>query len=509
MGSKLALVASCVLLMWLPVSPGSAATINAQSSGDLYSALTNAQPGDVIELQPGVTYIGNFTLPVKGGGADFITIRTGGPDPVAANARVSPAAAASFAKLRSPNGQPVVQTAAGAHHWRLMLLELQANAGGDGDIMQLGNGSSSQSSLSQVPHDLVVDRVYVHGDPAMGQKRGIALNSASTTITGSYISDCKRVGQDAQAIAGWNGPGPYTISNNYLEGSSENVIFGGADPAIQGLVPSDIHITGNLISKPVGWRTQSWQVKNLLELKNARRVTIDHNIIENSWVAAQVGFAILFTVRNQDGGCPWCIVDQVVFEQNTVQHAAAGVQILGTDDAHPSQQERSLTIRNNVFADIDSSHWGGSGYCFLIVGGPRDLTIDHNTIIQEHAAGILQVDGPPVIGFAFTNNLARHNTFGFKGTSRAAGNDTISTFFPASQIRGNVIADGDSSRYPGGNRFPSSADFRAQFVGYASGDYRLVAGSSWRRAGTDGLDLGAAMMAPPLIRPPGARQREE
>jgi hypothetical protein len=162
-----------------------------------------------------------------------------------------------------------------------------------------------------------------------------------------------------------------------------------------------------------------------------------------------------------------------------------------------------------VFADIDSSHWGGSGYCFLIVGGPRDLTIDHNTIIQEHASGIVQVDGPPVIGFSFTNNLARHNTYGFKGTSRATGNDTISAFFPASQIRDNVMADGDSSLYPAGNRFPSSADFRAQFVGYASGDYRLVAGSSWRRAGTDGLDLGAAMTAPPLVRPPGARQREQ
>jgi hypothetical protein len=505
---NIASAAWCVLV-WLLPAGASASTIAAQSSADLYAALTNAQHGDVIELQPGATYIGNFTLPAKGGGDDFITIRTGGPDTVPANARVSPAVAASFAKLRSPNAQPVLQTAPGAHHWRLMLLELQANAGGDGNILQLGDGSSAQSSLAQVPHDLVIDRVYIHGDPTNGQKRCIALNSAATTVTASYISDCKRVGQDAQAIAGWNGPGPFTISNNYLEGSSENVLFGGADPAIPGLVPSDVHITGNLISKPVGWRTQNWQVKNLLELKNARRVTIDHNVIENSWVAAQVGFAILLTVRNQDGNCPWCSVDSVVFEQNIVQHAAAGVQILGTDDTHPSQQERSLTIRNNLFADIDSSNWGGNGYCFLIVGGPRDLTIDHNTIIQEHASGIVQVDGPPVIGFSFTNNLARHNTYGFKGTSRATGNDTISAFFPASQIRDNVMADGDSSLYPAGNRFPSSADFRAQFVGYASGDYRLVAGSSWRRAGTDGLDLGAAMTAPPLVRPPGARQREQ
>ena len=117
-------------------------------------------------------------------------------------------------------------TAPGAHHWRLMLIEVVGN--GMGDLITLGDGD--QTSLTRVPHDLVLDRVYIHGDAAAGQKRGIALNSASTTITGSYISDIKAVGQDSQAICGWNGPGPFTITNNYLEAAGENMLFGGADP---------------------------------------------------------------------------------------------------------------------------------------------------------------------------------------------------------------------------------------------------------------------------------------
>ena len=64
--------------------------------------------------------------------------------------------------------------------------------------MTLGDGSSAQRSLSQLPHDLVVDRVYLHGDASKGQKRGIALNSASTTITGSYVAHIKAVGQDSR-----------------------------------------------------------------------------------------------------------------------------------------------------------------------------------------------------------------------------------------------------------------------------------------------------------------------
>jgi hypothetical protein len=37
--------------------------------------------------------------------------------------------------------------------------------------------------LGVMPSDLTLDRVYVHGDPREGQKRGVALNSARTTIT--------------------------------------------------------------------------------------------------------------------------------------------------------------------------------------------------------------------------------------------------------------------------------------------------------------------------------------
>jgi hypothetical protein len=104
---------------------------------------------------------------------------------------------------------------------------------------------------------------------------------------------------------GSNGPGPYLIANNYLEASGENIMFGGADPYIANLVPSDITIRQNYISKPLSWRGQAWIVKNLLELKNAQRVTIDGNLIENNWAAAQPGVAIVLTPRNQDGNSPW------------------------------------------------------------------------------------------------------------------------------------------------------------------------------------------------------------
>ncbi len=472
-----------------------AATIPVAPGGSLQAALDNARPGDTVVLTSGATYVGNFTLPVKSG-SSMITIRTstiaGLPGE---GGRISPVDAALLAKIKSPNTMPAMRTAPGAHHWRLMLLEFLATIGGEGDIITLGDGSTAQSSLAAVPHDLVLDRVYVHGDSVGGQKRGIRLNSASTTVTGCYVSDIKRIGQDSQAIAGSNGPGPFTITNNHLEAAGENLMFGGADPAIPNLVPADIVIRGNDLSKPTSWRSQGWSVKNLLELKNARRVTIDDNTLEYNWAAGQSGFAVLFTVRNQSGGCTWCQVDHVTFERNVVRHVAAGINILGFDNLHPTQQTHAIVIRNNVFSDIDDKAWGGNGYFLILTGGPRDVTVDHNTIVQKNADGVVKIGGPPVQGFVFTNNIAKHGEYGIVGDNHRPGNDTIAAYLPGSVIARNVLAGGPAGSYPAGNFFPSEASFETQFQSYAGDDFRLAGSSPWCNAGTDGIDLGASVGA--------------
>src|SRR5262249_338173 len=174
---------------------------------------------------PGATFLGNFVLPQKGG-SGVITIRSAAPDSALPDARtlLDPSVyAALLPKIQSPNSAPALATAPGAHHYTLLFLELQGSTLGYYDILTLGDGSWAQNALSLVPHDLVVDRCYLHGDPITGSKRAVALNSASTTITNSYIADIRSDGQDSQAIAGWNGPGPYTITNNYLEAASQNI----------------------------------------------------------------------------------------------------------------------------------------------------------------------------------------------------------------------------------------------------------------------------------------------
>jgi len=508
------LVAAFVLVALAGVGHPSARgeeVIQVAGGASLQQAIDRARPGDTIQLAAGVTYTGNFVLPTKSGN-QFTTIRTAPAETHPRDGvRVEPQHAGTLAKIQSPNGQPALRTAPGAHHWRLQLLEFLPTASSGGDIIALGDGSSAQKDVAQVPNQLIVDRCYIHGDPQRGQKRGIALNSATTTISNSYISDIKVKGQDSQAIAGWNGPGPYVIENNYLEGAGENFLLGGADPGIQGLVTEDVTFRRNHLAKPVAWRDQGWQIKNLFELKNARRVLVEGNLMEYSWQQAQVGYAILLTPRNQDGGAPWSVVENITIRRNVIRHAGGGMQIIGADTTNPSGSSRAIHIVDNLFYGIDSKRWGGTGAFLLIGEGPSDIIVEHNTVRQDGnivmAYGGTKQDPMEIRGFQFRNNLVSHNEYGVHGADRAPGGDTLQAFFPQVVFQNNGIAGGSSSGYPGGNAFIDVQEFERQFMNAAGGDFRLRANSRFRGAGTDKKDLGAdlASVALAMGLRPGAR----
>ena len=191
--------------------------VRLDRNGDLQDAIDQARAGDTIVLEAGAVYTGPFTLPVKSG-SDFITIQSSRLSDLPEGVRVSPSQAALFAKLQSAtNGEPIIKTKPGAHHYKFVGIEFStANANVKVyDLIRLGDWHS-QTTLDHVPHHLIIDRSYIHGFATQEVQRGISLNSAETSILNSYISDVHGRGYDTQAICGWNGPGPFKIINNYL-----------------------------------------------------------------------------------------------------------------------------------------------------------------------------------------------------------------------------------------------------------------------------------------------------
>jgi hypothetical protein len=488
----------------LPVIPdiscgtSTGATTLVPAGGKLQEVLNAANPGDTIQLQAGATFVGPITLPVKSG-SGCITIRTSAPDSALppAGERISPTYASVLPKIVSPGlNQHALKTAYGAHHYKIIGVEItkKDEAAFVSQLVEFGDGL--MTSLAQVPHHIELDRVYVHGLPNSHLKFCVLLNSAATTVMNSHISDCKIVGFDSQAIGGWSGPGPFRIINNFLEGAGENVMFGGADPRIPNLVPSDIEIRGNLISKPLTWKISDpsyagtpWQVKNLLELKNARRVLIDGNIFEYSWVHAQVGYGIMLTVRNQSNTAPWSVTEDITFTNNIIRYTANGIGLSGLDSNYTSQPTRRVLIKNNLFLDIGNAKWGGGGRLFQLSNGPADVTIENNTAFQTsqvvYAAGAL-----PASNFIFRNNIMPHNTYGVFGDGAGIGFATLGKYFPGYQFVKNVlIKNAFTANYPSDN-FNAATIEAVGFTNIGADDYSLSPTSPYNNAGTNGADIG-------------------
>jgi hypothetical protein len=260
-------------------------------------------------------------------------------------------------------------------------------------------------------------------------------------------------------------------------------------------VPSDIEIRGNHLFKPVSWFPGNprfagvqWTIKNLLEFKNAQRVLVEGNLLENN-----LGPALLLTPRNQNGSAPWSVVQDVLFRNNVVVNAASGFVALSTDNERSSQPTRRIAIVNNLWIGVTRTFFGMSAG----PGGFEDFTVDHNTAIPiGHSTYYVEAATPPAAArFRFTNNLVGFGSYGVAFPRPDPGFDKA---MPDAVITRNALvnlADTADSQGVARNRPPTVN--QTMYTSYPSGAAAgltdtgpLTPKSPNRRAGTDGKDIG-------------------
>ena len=451
---------------------------------NLQERINLANPGDTITIPDGDVSTGNFTINKP---LNII----GGPG----------------TKIVSPTFDPTIKIPPGTGPVVLQGLEITCaeSMARMSVLVEYGSGGPDQNTLDKVPKGLTIDKCDIHAYPHTDIQRGVAANGANFRITNSKVREIHGVGYDTQAVCVWNGPGPFTLLDCYFEGAGENVMFGGAIPSIPGLIHSDIEVRRCYFFKPRSWYSSDpsyagieWTVKNLFELKNARRVIVEGNVFENNWTQAQAGRAIVFTPRPSDSGTA-ALIEDVLFQHNIIKNVGSGILLLGIDDPPQPQDVRLKRVKvlNNLWI-VDGPVNGSNGVFATVVNGTEDVTFENNTAFQT--GSLILTDYLPNQRFVFINNIGRHNDYGIFGSGSGVGNLSIAKYFPSSFIGGNIIAkevsgpDSPSefeSRYPAGNYFPNTL---AEVVGV---DYRLL--SAWKGKGVDakdsGVDIDALMAA--------------
>ena len=517
----------------------------------LQQALASVSCGDVIQLEAGATFNGNFTLPQKScDDSHWIIIRTSAPDSslppegtrlTPCYAGVSslpgrPAFPCASAKnvlakiaLDGTAGSGPITFAPGANHYRLMGLEVTRGA--------FSNPVYNLVVFKAASDHLVFDRLWVHGSAQDETTRGIALAGTNIAVVDSFFSDFHCISKsgsctDAQAIAGGGGNlpmGDYKIVNNFLEASGENIMFGGGAATT---TPADIEIRHNHFFKPLIWMKgeagyvgaangNPFMVKNLLEMKNAQRVLVEGNILEYCWGGfSQSGFAILLTPKNQAGGngtnvCPACQVTDVTIRYNLIRHVGAGFQIANalSDNGGVQLDGQRYSIHDVVIDDMDGKKYGGAGLFLqfsVTAGAPllHNVTIDHITAFPTSMMiniGHMAAARGPMKNFVFTNNILSVGTYPVWSTGGGNGNcaffdkplTTFNACFSGYTFAGNALI-GNAPAFPPNlwppkNFFPATAK-DVRFVNYNGGnggDYHLQPSSPYKHKGTDGKDLGA------------------
>ncbi len=468
-------------------------TITVNSGGNLQAAIDQANLGDIIELQAGATFTGNFILRKKTG-SGWIYIRSSKESALPApGTRITPTDAVNMAKVLSAGQVSAFATVASAYNYRLIGLEIGLPTSVNDQFTLVSFGSGSETKLSDLPNNLIIDRCYIHGNSTGNLKVGVALNCTNGAIIDSRIDNIHAESGastfESKTIACYNGAGPLKITNNYLEASHINILFGGAVSSISNLVPSDVEIKCNTMTKRESWNPADpsfggkiWGVKNVFEIKSGQRMLLEGNIFENCWPSdpnvaggPQFGCAILLTTRDENGAMPWATIQDITFRNNIIRHTNCCVSFYGSE----GKGEHRIKFENNVFEDIGGK-WGATdktGRLFQVTA-LDDLCFDHNTML--HTSNNILFAYGTVSNIIMTNNISQWFD-GFQGTTFGGWEK-------------NVFVGGKAAGFSVSNYFPAAIS-NINFVNFANGDYHLASNSIYKNAGTDGKDIGCDINA--------------
>lgn len=384
-------------------------TVNVPAGG-LQAALNGITAGSVLCLTG--THTGSFT--VSACPASFAVIRSAGAIP---SGRMTPTKAAPLAKIVANGTGALSALRFASRSCKVLVLgveiaALETMTQGPTALVEVGGG---ETVIGDLPTDIAFERVYAHGWPTQHIRRAFTLNGGAQTVRDSWCSEIHASGYDSQCVITWAGSGPFLIENNTLEAASENIMFGGGDPRIQGLIPSDITIRRNHIRKPIAWKGQGWNTKVLIESKNSARVLIENNVLDGAWADGQVGYAFNLKSTSQDGSAPWSSTSDWTIRRNLIRNTGGGFALAGrADGTQTDSSNRRILLDENWVEPINVGPYTGDARPIMFTADNADVNIRRNVFEPGGEVVAVQFDasGNTVRNLAMTGNVLPRGMYG-------------------------------------------------------------------------------------------------
>lgn len=268
------------------------------------------------------------------------------------------------------------------------------------EVITIGENSARQTQLAQVPDDIRLTRVMI---PSHRGKRGLAIHGSNVTLTDCEVIDVYDPnGQDSQAVYVGNTPGNVTVFGGRYSAGSEVFLSGGDVTRIPQLTPDSILLDHVTLFRPLSWQTDGIKrkVKNLLEVKNGRHVTLQSCTLDGCWADGQAGEAIVLTpaldgaiqtppVQSGD-------VQDVLVNDCDIRNCGSGFNLLGRHYTSVTPNAMSHVAVTNSRFTISRAQFGGRGQLAIIQAEPGIISFDTCDV---------QADGSSLLYYAFGSVL--------------------------------------------------------------------------------------------------------
>lgn len=512
-------------------------TYTAVTCADIQTHLNSAAAANVnlthaIDIPSSLSCTQNFTLPSHTGGTGWILVRTSSHASLPAEGtRVTTAQSSLMPTLKYNLGsgdEGVFEALTGAQRYRFIGLDIQANSAitTNYSLVVTGYGNFSATNTGYI----IIDRCLVRDTTSSHTTiRGVLLNAdqGHTAVIDSYFDGIKQYdiarSADTQAILITANPGPILIRNNFLRAAGENIMTGGGGTPSSGVVPNNITIKYNEISKDTSWDRTYVLMKTLVEFKCSTKVLFEANDVHHmDWDDGGATFRLTVRAKSSPAGSgtneEWCDSSDLTIRHNLFYNVTNFINSYGSDDGFAETGGYSMTssrwlITNNLIYGLGWSCGGGAscGRFFQIQGGGvyphctdnatsnckiRDLTISHNTVDDVVEAMLYQDEsGYGGTRVDFKDNLINVNAGRGAYSAAVWGTNLLNAAYSSTWVwennrLANIGGGENTANYPQGtNSYPASYT-NFLWTNPVSRDYTLQVGSPAIAAASDGTDQG-------------------